>query len=142
MQEKLCEETMTAHSSPDKCTVLLVDDDSTIRYLYSQTFSRYGYATQTASNGEEAIRKIETDPKAIGAVVIDYNMPIMEGLTAAAIIRKINPSIKIILCSALGDLKADDFNGLFDHVLRKPASIREITQAVADAVRSRHEPQL
>jgi DNA-binding NarL/FixJ family response regulator len=55
----------------------------------------------TANNGEEALEKILIN--AVDCVIMDINMPVLNGIEATKIIKKENPKIKIIVVSMLCD---------------------------------------
>ena len=66
--------------------VLVVDDDPDTREICRMALERAGYATTLAESGEEAISLLEQ--KVPGLIVLDLNMPGMDGWSVAALIRK------------------------------------------------------
>lgn len=89
--------------------VLLVDDAEFARMTLKRLLDDYGFNFQyaEASNGVEAVRmyrKILPD-----LVIMDINMPEMNGITAVSEIRKIDKEAKIVMCSSIGyQQKVDD----------------------------------
>ncbi len=84
-------------------TVLIVDDSEPVRRLLSELFEREGDVSVCgeAVNGKEAIdkaRKLHPD-----LVVLDLSMPVMNGLQAARILRRMMPTVPLIMYSAYGD---------------------------------------
>ncbi|RQD69090.1 MAG: response regulator [Tindallia sp. MSAO_Bac2] len=81
--------------------VLIVDDATVVRKLISMTLEELGYeAVGEAVNGLDAVVKCgELKPD---VVFLDITMPQMDGLTAIPKLIEKNPSVKIIVCSALG----------------------------------------
>lgn len=80
--------------------VLIVDDQSGIRFLLDIVIKEEGYHTALASNGLEAIEKVkQLDPE---IVFMDIKMPLMDGIEALAEIKKIS-NAKVILMSAYTD---------------------------------------
>lgn len=80
--------------------VLLVDDAAFMRMRCAKLLTENGYSVDEAENGQEAIDKyIAIKPD---LVLMDITMPVMDGLTAVAEIKKIDPNAKIVMCSALG----------------------------------------
>jgi two-component system chemotaxis response regulator CheY len=80
--------------------VLLVDDAAFMRMRCAKLLTENGYSVDEAENGQEAVDKylaIKPD-----LVLMDITMPVMDGLTAVAEIKKIDPEAKIVMCSALG----------------------------------------
>lgn len=58
--------------------ILVVDDEETVRKLITMVLQSEGYAVDTASNGLEALKAIDTDPPAL--VIADIMMPELSGL--------------------------------------------------------------
>lgn len=85
--------------------ILIVDDLSFMRdairgILESKGFSIVG----EASNGKEGIYAVQRTRPDI--VILDITMPVMDGLTALAHMRKMDLNTKVIVCSAIGRQKA------------------------------------
>jgi CheY-like chemotaxis protein len=59
--------------------ILVVDDDPSLRTLFAALLKSYGYTSETAENGEEALSKLARVP--YDAVLLDYMMPGITGLT-------------------------------------------------------------
>ncbi len=94
---------MTGHVS----RVLLVDDSAVVRNLISQAINAEHdlEVVATAGNGEIGIRKMESvDPD---IVVLDINMPVMDGLEALAAMRALRPKLPIIMFSTLTERGAE-----------------------------------
>jgi DNA-binding response OmpR family regulator len=69
----------------DKKTILLVEDDQALRELYAMAFIRAGFTIVMAENGEQGVRvALERHPD---LVLLDIDMPLMNGHEAAAKIR-------------------------------------------------------
>jgi CheY-like chemotaxis protein len=75
------------------------------------------------------ISNLHVDQNEPDIVVIDHRMPVMDGLEAAKILRKLKPSLKIILASAYG--LSPEENGYFDAILRKPFSSKGLMDAIS-----------
>ncbi len=78
--------------------VLLVDDSRTIRNIQKRTFAQLGYGdVMEAGDGVEALQQIgETRPD---LVLIDWNMPNMDGITLVRKIRETDKSLPLIMCT-------------------------------------------
>lgn len=81
--------------------ILVVDDAAFMRMMIKDILSKNGYeVVGEASDGAQAIEKFkETNPDLI---TMDITMPEMDGITALKEIKKIDPSAKVIMCSAMG----------------------------------------
>lgn len=66
--------------------VLVVDDASLVRLYYRDALERAGYAVDEALNGLEALEKLLVQP--VDLLVVDVNMPQMDGLTFLRVLRR------------------------------------------------------
>lgn len=66
--------------------VLVVDDASLARLYYRDALQRAGYAVDEALNGLEALEKLLVEPADL--LIVDVNMPRMDGLTFLNILRR------------------------------------------------------
>jgi CheY-like chemotaxis protein len=82
-------------------TILLVDNEEEIRSLAAEGLRTYGYEVITARDGIEGCATFAEHRKTIKLVLTDLDMPGMEGLPMVRVIRKMEPSIRVILCSGL-----------------------------------------
>jgi CheY-like chemotaxis protein len=60
-------------------TILIIDDDASIRELLVEVLEEEGYPVQSASNGEEALSILRTLPKLPKLILLDLMMPVMDG---------------------------------------------------------------
>ncbi len=81
-------------------TVLIVDDEEQVLSVTSQIIAKLGYTVSTARDGFEAISKYsEIHPD---LVLMDINMPGIDGTETFFRLREINPKANIVLMSAFG----------------------------------------
>jgi two-component system chemotaxis response regulator CheY len=71
--------------------VLVVDDASLVRLYYRDALQRAGYAVDEALNGLEALEKVLLAP--VDLLVVDVNMPQMDGITFLERLRREPPPI-------------------------------------------------
>jgi PAS domain S-box-containing protein len=81
-------------------TILVVDDEASIREVTSHSLEAFGYRALTAHNGVEALAIYKKHPE-ISAVLTDMAMPVMDGPTTIRALLKLNPDLKIIASSGL-----------------------------------------
>ena len=114
--------------------ILVVDDEPQVRRVLKVTLTGEGYTIFEARNGEEALESFRTDSPDI--VLLDMNMPVMDGLAACREIRRTSPVPIIMLTvrnterdkvSAL-DAGADDY-------VVKPFSMPELLARIRAALR-------
>lgn len=65
---------------------LVVDDDEPIRELFGAILAHQGFEVHFAVNGEQAVASVATAP--FDLILMDFNMPILDGLAATQQIRK------------------------------------------------------
>src|SRR5438067_8849741 len=97
-------------------TILCIDDEQTALQLRQSLLESAGYRVLGAKSGALGITAFKSEQ--IDAVVLDYWMADMNGLQVAREIRKLDPSVPIIILSAYGEL-LDESLGLADLWIRK-----------------------
>ena len=65
----------------DRKTVLVVDDASLVRLYYRSTLQKAGFEVQEAMNGLEALEKLLNEPASVDMLIVDVNMPQMDGFS-------------------------------------------------------------
>lgn len=59
---------------------MVVDDSRTMRLILGKTLGDLGYSVSQAANGREALDMLERDPEPVGLVLVDWNMPELNGI--------------------------------------------------------------
>jgi CheY-like chemotaxis protein len=101
--------------------ILIVEDDLSSRLYLNKILDRTGAVILNAGDGQEALDLVSSE-HGIKIVLMDIQLPVMDGFTSAKHIRKLGLDIKIIAQTAYG-LSADMENMLtsgFDDFLIKP----------------------
>ena len=83
-------------------TVLLVDDEETVRGIGSEMLKELGFETVTANDGREAVEIFKQTPD-IAFVILDLTMPHMDGEQCFRELRQIKPDIKVIMSSGYNE---------------------------------------
>jgi len=78
--------------------VLLVDDEPFLLEVMQKIIRQWGYQLSTASNGKEALEKINNNKPDV--VILDYMMPVMDGIATLEEIRKSDKELPVIIFSA------------------------------------------
>ena len=106
-------------------TILVVDDDDSIRSLLQQELSDAGYLIEQATNGKEALEAVRKNKPDL--IILDVMMPEMNGFDVAAILKN-DPQtmdIPIIVLSVVQD-KARGYRIGVDRYLTKPINTTEL----------------
>ncbi|HXT40198.1 MAG TPA: PAS domain S-box protein [Candidatus Angelobacter sp.] len=82
--------------------VLVVDDEESIRDVTRNLLSRHGYEVLVASDGTEAVALVAQLPGRISLILTDIMMPFMDGVALIRAVRKLDPRIKVVASSGLG----------------------------------------
>ena len=118
--------------------LLVVDDHPGVLGILSRMLARLGYSVLQASDGEAALRVIETNP-AIDLVVSDVVMPGMQGTKLAAEIENRWPGIEVILMTGYAPDSLPALQALKHRpkVLSKPISPRDLAEAIREVLGNR-----
>ncbi len=117
-------------------TIMVVDDEENIRWLYKEELEEEGYKIETAASGEEALKILpEINPDLI---VMDIKMPGISGVETLVKIKEIDKNIPVILCSAYGDYKQDFTTWASDAYVVKAASLDELKKAILEVLEKRY----
>ena len=118
-------------------SILIVDDEPSILKSLSGLLSDEGFEIETASNGYEALKIIDTESPDL--VLLDIWMPGIDGIETLKEIKKNNPFIQVIIISGHGTIetavKATKL-GAFD-LIEKPLSIDKVIVAINNALNFR-----
>jgi len=118
--------------------LLIIEDDRTLHKALRKLFESEGYTLDFATDGTAGLEAFRASPPAL--VILDLRLPKMSGLEVCREIRKMSPSIPVIVLSAateeidkvlLLELGADDY-------VTKPFSPKELLARVRVALRHTH----
>jgi len=117
-------------------TILLVDDEPTIRSLGVDILHSLGYRVTVAEHGKEAWEIFQRRPEYFDIILSDSRMPEMTGLELAEQIRKVRPNMPFILITAFDDTRE---NPRFDElsitdIVPKPFRIERLQRSLRQAM--------
>lgn len=123
-------------ASPYK--ILIADDSPSIVKLLIRSLKRSNMETIAAANGQEALEKFGDD---VDGVLLDLNMPVMDGMECLFRIKELNPDIQPIMITASDEISnavSAMKKGAFDYVV-KPFDPNEIVALIHKAVAGYHQ---
>ncbi len=82
-------------------SVLIVDDDDTLRATLKKIFDKAGFQTRTARNAQEAVKFFAEQPWDL--VLADLKLPRRDGLSLLDELRELRPDAKVVIMTAYGD---------------------------------------
>jgi two-component system KDP operon response regulator KdpE len=115
--------------------ILIVDDDASVRRALHITLQTLGFSTSEATGGEEALQLVRATHYDV--VLLDINMPGMDGVETCRQLRRLLPRIAILMLT-VRDSEEDKVSALeagADDYVTKPFHIRELTARVRATVR-------
>lgn len=111
-------------------SILLVEDEDSVRIVAERALTRAGYEVTAASDGEEGLDYVKLGRK-YDLVVSDVVMPIMDGPAMGREIRKLNPTMPLLFMSGYAEEQLRKEIDIADvHFLPKPFSVQQITEKV------------
>lgn len=100
--------------------ILVVDDESSIREIARATLEAYGYRVLVAADGAEAIAIFVKNMDSVRAVIVDNMMPVMDGKSTVAALKRIEADVRIIATSGLQEEMSGSFSEQIDAFINKP----------------------
>lgn len=118
--------------------ILVVDDDPNVRQVLSRVLARQGHHVAMAGNGREALAMLNAELR-FSLILLDIQMPEMNGMAALPFIRMVAPGVPVVLIS--GHLNDDSAKGVLrtgaDGVIPKPFELKHMTQTVERIIERR-----
>jgi DNA-binding response OmpR family regulator len=114
--------------------ILVVDDELGIREFFSRELISEGYSVETASDGEDALKKLDTGK--FNLVICDLKMPRLGGLEVLAEIRRRGLETQVIMMTGcmMEEPSMDTIKQSADDFIQKPFDLNEILAIVKDSL--------
>jgi DNA-binding response OmpR family regulator len=93
--------TQRTESMKNDISILVVDDEETLRNILVKILTKEGYKVDTAENGEEALEKLRQNQ--YNLLISDIKMPRLNGFELLKIVKKDYSSMGVIMMTAYGD---------------------------------------
>ena len=108
--------------------ILLVDDEENIQIVYREEFEDGGYHVISALNGESGLKKFKEEKPDL--VILDIQMPGMNGVEVLRQMKMINSAVPVILSSAFQEFKRDLGTWASDEYVVKSGNLDDLKSAV------------
>jgi DNA-binding NtrC family response regulator len=121
--------------------VLIVEDEQRMRELLLRSLTNWGFEASAARSAEEAMRTVDQSPPDI--VLLDLNLPGMDGLQFFQALRQKQPEVQGIILTGFASIEAAKQAVHVDMVefLTKPCHLGEVEQALDKAMRRIAPPE-
>lgn len=123
-----------SYTVPERCcitgsaTILIAEDDPVgLKYL-TQLLKKYDFKLLFAENGEDAVQ-LCFDNENVDLVLMDIKMPVMDGYTAAQVIKGFRSDLPIVAQTALA-MEKEKYQDVFDDYLIKPINASELSEVL------------
>ncbi len=122
-------------------TILVVDDEATLRRVLERSLSRQGLRVISAGSAETAYELLASEQP--DALLLDIHLPTMSGLALCLAIVHRWPQLEGRMAIMTGDAEAEDVRTWLEHhqcvVIRKPFNLREVSDWLAAVFRLAEE---
>jgi CheY-like chemotaxis protein len=138
------DKTFLKHADGSRPRVLYAEDSTASRVVTTAMLKRMGLDVDAVEDGELALRRAETS--SYDVILLDIEMPIMDGVTAARGIRALGGHSSNTPILALSAFLADsteisDWRDAFDHAVPKPANGNELHRAISGVLHGKETNQ-
>ena len=119
-------------------TLLVVDDEESIRRSMRKYLALQGYEVATAASGEEALAVLGR--RKIAGMLLDVNMPGINGVDLVPRVLEQEPDLAILMLTAVNDATSAALcmqRGAFDYLI-KPVDLPHLARAIESALQKRH----
>jgi DNA-binding response OmpR family regulator len=108
--------------------LLIIEDEVKVANIIKQGFEENGFTADVAYDGTIGLKMLKNATAAADAIILDVNLPGMNGYEVAEKIRESNPRIPILMLTALGNIddKIAGFESGADDYLLKPFEFKEL----------------
>ena len=113
--------------------VLIVDDESLIRWSLAETLTDEGYGVLEAADGLSALEALRDTPRPVDVIMLDYRLPDSNGLQLLGKIRTLSPRSRVVMMTAHGtpEVIAEALRLGAVCVVNKPIEMREVADLVS-----------
>ena len=119
--------------------VLVVEDETLIRWSIAETLAQKGHRVVEASDARGAVRALSSEPEPIDVVLLDYRLPDSDDLGLLKNVRRLSPDSAVVMMTAFGtpEVTKNALDLGAYRVLNKPFDIHGIEPLLQEAHDSR-----
>lgn len=131
------------HFAPYPYHILLVEDNKTNQFIAQTILEQSGFRVSKANNGQEGCTFFSENRNSLDLILMDIHMPVMDGYTAADLIRKMDTEIPIIAMTADAIMGVEEncrIHGL-NHYVSKPFEPEHFIAAILDVLKDKKPAQ-
>jgi DNA-binding NtrC family response regulator len=130
---------MPVVEKPARRHVLIVDDESLIRWSMAETLAHAGYDTSEARDAKETLLRLSMAPPP-DVILLDYRLPDSNDLRLLETIRQTLPSTSVIMMTAYStaEMVGDAIKLGVHRVVNKPVEMADLVPLIEQACGSRH----
>ena len=120
-----------------RTVVLAIDDNTDFLQLLKDMLEPSGFEVHTAVNPVKALEVFQREKDKYQLVLLDYYMPQLDGAKTFEWLRKLNPKIKVIVCSGADELRLRQIQAQhkIDGYIHKPFRVKEALDTIQRIVR-------
>ncbi len=121
----------TTSTSSSTC-VLAIDDNIDFLQLLKDMLEPCGFEVHTAVNPVKALEVFQRDKSKYQLILLDYYMPQLDGAKTFEWLRKLNPKVKVIVCSGADELRLRQIQAQhkIDAYIHKPFRVKEAIDTI------------
>ena len=109
-------------------TALLVEDEKLQSWSLAKSLAKWGYAVRSVYTGADAVAQVEKS--GFDIILLDYQLPDLDGLEVARRARESHPNAVIFLVTAYQLSELPVHAGLIDAYFNKPLDLQQLHQAL------------
>ena len=109
-------------------TALVVEDEKLQSWSLAKSLAKWGFAVRPVYTGADAVAQIEKS--GFDIILLDYQLPDLDGLEVARRVREVHPDAVIFLVTAFQLSELPVHAGLIDAYFNKPLDLQQLHQAL------------
>jgi len=109
-------------------SILVVEDEKLLNWSLAKSLSNWGFGVHPVFTGRDALSQLEKS--GFDVIMLDYQLPDMDGLEVARCVRKVQPHAVIFLVTAFQWNELAVEAGLIDAYFNKPLDFQQLREAL------------